>query len=170
MASQTQFAGSRILASFLNSIAPLNAVRSSTQSVSSSTTLVNDDTLFLALAANATYNVELLLLYSGGTQLSSDMKWGFTLPSGASGAGETSHLAISGGSAVYANQATNLTASGSANVCATGGAGTAFAAKTTATIFTTGAGTLQLQWAQNTSSATATIMGIGSSLVAWRLA
>lgn len=167
MASQTQFAGSRILASFLNSIAPMNAVRSSTQSVSSSTTLVNDDTLFLALAANATYNVELLLLYSGGTMNSSDMKWGFTLPSGASGAGETSHLTPGN---VYANQATNLTASGSANACATGGAGTAFAAKTTATIFTTGAGTLQLQWAQNTSSATATIMGIGSSLVAWRLA
>ena len=54
MASQTIYAGQEITAAFLNSIAPLNAVRSSTQSHTSNTTLSNDDTLFLALAANAT--------------------------------------------------------------------------------------------------------------------
>ena len=168
MAQQTIYAGQEITAAFLNSIAPLNAVRSSTQSHTSNTTLSNDDTLFLALAANATYSIELLMLYSGGTLGSSDLKWAFTLPSGASGGGATDHITPG---AVYATQATDLvTASNSANQCATNGAGVPQAATVTATLFTSSAGTLHLQWAQVSSSGTATIMAVGSSLLAWRLA
>ena len=71
---------------------------------------------------------------------------------------------------MYATQATDLvTASNSANQCATNGAGVPQAATVTATLFTSSAGTLHLQWAQVSSSGTATIMAVGSSLLAWRL-
>src|SRR5262245_32334636 len=59
------------------------ANKTSDQSVTSSTTLVNDSTLVVALAANSTYWVNLEIKYEGGTNGSSDMKLQLNIPAGA---------------------------------------------------------------------------------------
>lgn len=162
MASQVQFAGQEITAAFLNSIAPLQAVRSSTQSKTNST-LANDDTLFLALAANATYLVAGKLFYSGDTSGSGDLKIAWTLPSGATGRYDYIHTNLSHAYASFPDDWTGtLTAE-------TQGAGTIVTGTIEGTLTTSSAGTLRLRWAENTTNATATIMAVSSSLCAWRL-
>ena len=158
------YAGQRITAALLNAIQPLSATRSSTQSVTNSTTFMNDDTLFLSLQANATYRVEMELYYSGGTQGASDLNFKFTLPSGATGTAmiirQNASGTFVGSSENNFTNATNAATAGAGNIQALGFRGT---------LVTSSAGVLQLQWAQNTSNGTALIMAIGSSLVAWRL-
>jgi len=121
--------------------------------------------LFLPLAANATYFFVCFLDYEGGTQGSSDLKFAWTGPSGYSiryllsaittgGAGTNGFLRAAAGASV-----------------GTSGAGNTWGAVLTGTAGTgSTAGTLQLQWAQNTSSGTATIVHAGSVLAAWQIA
>ena len=61
-------AGSRILAATLDQIAPLSAVKTSDESVTSSTALQNDNQLYVPLAANAYYAFECYLDDEGGTK------------------------------------------------------------------------------------------------------
>lgn len=161
---QQIYAGQRITAALLNSIQPLAATRSSTQQVTSSVTLINDDTLFLSLVANATYAVGMLLFYSGNN-VPGDLNFKFTVPSGATGTAQIIRVNASGtfvgGSSNNFTNATNAAAAGAGNIQALSFSGT---------LVTSSAGVLQLQWAQNTSSATKTQMELNSSLVAWRTA
>src|SRR5690348_15724965 len=75
-------AGGRILASAMRGIAPLAVIKGADESVTSSTTLQNDDALLVTLTANATYVFSLFLNYQGGTQGSSDIKVAWTFPTG----------------------------------------------------------------------------------------
>lgn len=159
-------AGSRILASEVQAVAPLAAYKSADQPVTSSTVLVNDNALSVSVLASATYHFQCYLDYEGGTGGSADIKWQWTVPSGA----------------VMHYHAAYQGAGGSANVGNTNTASTSIAARTqgagtlcgttmtgTLTVSVT-AGTLQLQWAQNTSNGTATIVHAGSSLALWQIA
>jgi hypothetical protein len=164
-------AGSRITADGLNQIAPMAAVRSSTQSVASSTTLQADDTLLLQLEADTSYRVDLMLIYEGDTEGDADLQFALVGPSGSSGYGACIKINPTGGATAIAEVTLQTSVPGSGTKCATLGSGTLAAAWCSMTVVTgADAGTLQLYWAQNTSDATATVMQVGSSLIAWELA
>lgn len=158
-------AGARLTASELQGVAPLAAYKGADETVTSSAVLQNDDALFVTVAANATYKFQLWLNYEGGTQGSSDLKIGWSLPSGATIKGSATYINASGGSVVevYFTNASTLAAgtNGAASI-------RGFFAKGTLAVSSTG-GTMQLQWAQNTSSGTGTIVHSGSELSLWQL-
>lgn len=159
-------AGGRIVASVLQQIAPNAAYKGSSQAITNSSTLTNDGALFLSLQANATYVFVCMLAYNGGTQASSDLKFGWTYPSGTtmaySLAGRTTGGAAT--TAFWENQT-------AVPVIGTNGTGTNYTALLVGTIVTGGTpGILQFQWAQNTSNATATTVLAGSVLAAWQIA
>lgn len=160
----TAYAGERVTADLLNEFAPLSAVKSADESVTSSTTLQNDDSLFLSVAANTSYQISVLLVYNGGTQGSSDLKVGWTAPSGATLVWGIAYRDTGGAAHIGAGDITLTLAAG------TNGTSNNYSVLVTATL-TTGstAGTLQLQWAQNTSSSTATTVKAGSSLIGTQL-
>jgi len=136
----------------------LFALKLTDESLTSSTTLQNDDTLLFPVEASATYEFTATVVYVGNT--TGDFKLAFTFPSGATlywvGKGtpiglDNSFGAASGTSLAYSGETTNQSIVVQA-------------------VLTTGstAGTLQLQWAQNTSNATATVVKTGSFIRAQR--
>jgi len=142
---------------------PLVAYKTADEAVTSSTTLQNDDDLFVSVAASATYQLIAYFIYDGGTTGSSDLKIGWTFPSGLTMAyghiGMTTSATITEASVATSSDQTNNPQFGS------DGAGQNRAAYLLGTVFvSTTAGTLQLQWAQGTSSGTATHMKKGSWL------
>lgn len=142
------------------------ARKTATESVTSSTTLQNDDALSVAVAASTTYHVECVLLYDGAT--AGDLKVGFTAPASASFEG----IAV-GPSPTAASSADDVTAYvvlGTANNFGALGTGTTTALKINGVITTSGSGTLQLQWAQVASSGTATRVFANSYLMLRRVA
>jgi hypothetical protein len=151
-----------------NWFVPLNAYKAADQSVTSSTTLANDNALFVSVAANCTYTLQLDLFYEGAAAGTGDLKWNFTSPSGTTGLT---------GTPAYFGTDTNIhgaafVALGSTfTTLGTNGAGVIKYALTTGTLVTSStAGTLQFQWAQNSSSGTATKVRAGSNLCVWRIA
>ena len=72
-------AGSLATSAFVNSLAPQGVVKPTDESVTSSTTLQNDNDLLAPLKAGA-YAFSLFVAYEGGTQGSSDLKLGFSVP------------------------------------------------------------------------------------------
>lgn len=142
-------------------IQPLRKTRSTTQSITSSTTLTNDNTLFLSVQANSTYEFYCLILATGAT--AGSMKWDFTGPTG----WDLKYLAN-----VQANS-TNGSASSHFSLIGTDVGNWAASFFSPAYNFcrmegrlTTGGtpGTLQLRWAQNASNGTATVMQPGSRI------
>lgn len=157
-------AGARVTAALLQGVAPLAAYKGADETVTSSTVLQNDDALFLDLDAAATYFWLMLLDYEGGMQGSSDLKWQFSVPSGA--AGILSPLFFSNSGAL------SFTLGGIAAtvIAGTNGAGTKRPLLAAGTIVTSAtAGNMQLTWAQNVSSGTGTIVHAGSALLAWQV-
>jgi hypothetical protein len=137
-----------------NWLTPDVIVKPSDQSVTSSIVLVNDIDLVLALGASTRYLLTAFLVYEGGTQGSSDMKFSFTTPAGAT----LRYMAYCQTTAgAFAGAA--VRAATSVISCGSTGAGNSLGVMISGTIaVSTTAGNLQLQWAQNSSSATATIM------------
>ena len=158
-------AGGRITAVMLRDVAPLAAYKAGDQSVSSSTTLVNDAYLFVSVLANAVYYFSCFLDYQGGTQGSSDIKWAWSVPSGTTMRYTDTHVSTGGSSTVGA-----LSTESTVPTAGTNGS-TLRGITMTGTVATSStAGTLQLQWAQNTSSGTATTVHAQSSLALWQIA
>jgi len=152
-----------------NWFVPVFKYKAADESVTSSTTLQNDDDIALSVAASATYRLAAYFIYEGGTLGSSDMKIGWTFPSGLTMA--YGHIGMTTAGAV--NEASVATSSDQTNSPAFGsdGAGQNRAAYLFGMVFvSTTAGTLQLQWAQNTSSGTATKMKKGSWVELQRVA
>jgi hypothetical protein len=145
---------------------PLSASKGSDENVTSSTALQNDNDLFLAVAASASYRVMGRLIYTGGTQGSSDLKISWTGPSG------TTLLWNTLGQDTSGNTSWSNTHTGIGDTAALGTASGATRMVTVEGILTVGStpGTFQSQWAQNTSSGTPTAMRTGSVLQAWRFA
>lgn len=144
---------------------PLAVTKTADQSVTSSTTLVNDNELLLSLAANAVYEFRCTLDYEGGTQGASDLKWGWSVPSGT-----IMRYTRIGIDTAGASTAGFMTTESSTVAGGTAGAGSLKGVLMDGVIDTgSTAGTLQLKWAQNTSSATATIVHALSKLIAQRV-
>lgn len=139
------------------------------ESITSSTTLQNDDSLLLAVEADAVYEIAGTLFYAGN--VTGDIKVAFTFPTGA-----TLYWAGKGGSEADAGYGGVGASRHSASVADASGTATAFTGSTTnlaifirALLVTSGtSGNLQLQWAQNTSNGTATTVKVGSYLRAIR--
>lgn len=154
--NQLPVAGTRITAALLGKAIPGFAYKAAQTSLSSSTALTADPDLVVALNASTVYEVRMVLANcSGGA--SGGLSYAFTVPAGTTGdycavqnslAG-TIQLLDSG--SWTATLATNC----NAGVLVTG-------------LLITGgnAGNLTLTWAQNTSNATATVVGADSFLSA----
>lgn len=144
---------------------PLAVIKPSGQSVTSSTTLVNDNDLVLPVAASASYIFECFLSFtatSGG-----DLKWTWAVPAGASLLYQPVH---NEGGATGLNNST-LTYSDANTIPAAGAGATveSVTMKGNLTLSST-AGNLQLRWAQNASNAGATTIRAQSHLALQRVA
>jgi len=160
----TPVAGQTLTGSFLNNaflnVTPQTVTKGGDTSRSSTTTLTNDPDLAFTAIANINYYVFVGLYYDAGAGL---IKFDLSLPAGASrnqlpGGLDTSVTASGSGIVRLTRNAQNL---GSA------GAGTTVGAIYTAQVtMSSTAGAVTFQWAQNSSSGTATIVKAGSWLVA----
>jgi hypothetical protein len=156
-------AGMGLTAAEMNEIQPLQVIKQAPQSVTSSTTLVNDTALLVSLpVASAQYIFRSMFYFTGGTRGSSDLKYNWSIPSGASLAFALNGIGTGGGSF----DGDGFSGSGALG---TQGATQCAALFYGSLIVGTTTGTLQLQWAQNTSSGTATTMQAGSVLELMRV-
>ncbi len=146
-----------------------SVIKSADETVTSSTTLQNDDHLSVAVLANSQYFVEFFIIYDAIQ--AADIKIGWTGPSGATFDWTHGGLALS---------ATSTSGSVSRLYRALGDIGTiggpSASSGTNAIIpgegrlVTSGnSGNLQFQWAQNTSSATGAVVKTNSVLIVQRL-
>lgn len=165
-------AGQKITAALLNAMQPLYVAKPSDQSVTSSTTNVNDTALFLALEANSVYTVSGLLLYSAHQD--GDIRMGWAVPAGATFQWICHAQNAGGTSGISTGVVVDLQNAG-AGTFPLGGADTGNTTVMTGLlcgrIVTSGtAGNLQYNWAQRVSSGTASIMRAGSWIQAQRVA
>lgn len=163
-------AGRRITGALLESMLPLVAYKATTEPVTSSTTLQNDDDLVLSVEANATYEMDLKLFHDSDATVAGDIKIGWVGPSGATmnwGVHGANSAATSSTSAL-ANMQTRVIG----EVAAFGGGDSSGTVALAFGVLVTSstAGTLQLQWAQETSNAVATNVRAGSLLKLRRIA
>ncbi|WP_274029442.1 hypothetical protein [Streptomyces sp. MMBL 11-1] len=119
------------------------------ESVTSSTVLQNDNHLVLPVVANASYSLFLLCIFSGDT--AGDIKFDWAVP-----AGTVLRWADQTGTSGLASDTDFYSAPGGS---------TQVAFQIWATVVTSStAGSIQFRWAQNASSATATIVRTNSTL------
>jgi hypothetical protein len=157
-------AGARLTAAMAQGVAPLSAYKGSSQAGSGST-LANDNALFLTVQPNAVYYFELVIGYQGGTGGSSDIKLGWSLPSGA-----TMTYALEGNTTGGVATAGAWETQSSTPALGTAGSGVPVGAVASGTIATSSTGgTMQLQWARNAGSGTAPTVLAGSTLDAWQV-
>lgn len=155
-------------------VGPRTVVKSANESVTSSTTLQDDDDLTLAVEANTSYAGYGVLFYTGAD--AADIKLAFTQPASstchwfANGAGIN---AISSATAVgsqehFAVQGSTASPTATSSYGVSNGTNTGLSIHLT--LVTAGtAGNLRLQWAQLVSSGTATTVYAGSRLTLWRI-
>lgn len=138
--------------------------KTATESVTSSVALQNDDQLFFAVAGNSRYTMEGFIIYDGAT--AGDLKVAFTYPAGAtfewSNRGNTGPAA--GTSLTDFNTVIQTNDARSINATPTPSPPGLHFAPIGYLITSSTAGNLQMQWAQDTSSATATRVRSGSWL------
>lgn len=157
---------------------PVHAYKAGHTDRASTTAFADDPDLHLPLDASAVYRVEFWLQYAAIDLVSGSpagrFKTQWAAPSGATGVrsavGPDQGVILSSGSAGgtgrwgvhnFATAATYGDRDSSTNQCL---------AVETATVFTTNAGTLALQWAQSVSNAAATRLAQGSYMRSTRLA
>jgi hypothetical protein len=147
------------------------AVKTADQSVTSSTTLVNDTHLSYAIAATGTYVFDLCLFGVSAANAAGDIAVGFTFPTG------TLHVGAHSLDGSLASGATGTFGAG-ALLSATSGVSTIIMGLSTTTtlmllrgIFVaTATGTLCLQWAQASSNASASTLKAGSHMLVRQVA
>lgn len=136
----------------LMALQPTTIVKAADEAVTSSTTLQNDNHLAFTLAASATYVFDGAIYYDGVFN-AGNLKAGWTLPAAATILWSLNAPATGGAAALDSSGVTSGTIA--VGTYGTGGAKTTASIKGTV-ITTTNGGTLQFQWAQNASNATAT--------------
>lgn len=136
-------------------VTPLSERKNSNESVTSSTSLQDDNDLLLTLEGSNTYAIEGVILASS-TSATPDIVIGFTGPVG-------SNIKV-GYTTADDNGVLQASGVGSARIALPANSATAIMLKGTVT--TSSAGDLQLRWAQATSNGNATIVGAGSYLQA----
>lgn len=141
----------------------LFARKTTNESVSSATTgttLQNDDDLFLTVVANAVYRIEGVLKMASPS--AADLKLAFTVPAGAT-FDWSLHGIIAAASATTDDFLAGLTAASTQSVGGFG-AGTVIGKVDGLLVVGGTAGTIRLQWAQDTANAGGTSMLAGSFL------
>jgi hypothetical protein len=142
----------------------LFSIKSANESVTSSTTLQNDDHLSASIGATGTYTFDVFLLVNSGDS-AADLKVGFSFPTG------TCHFGGTGGH--IGAYTTGTSGVGEYFAIASATSGTSFLGygvsstavtwvRLTGTFIATATGTLRVMWAQVASSATATTLLAGS--------
>lgn len=138
------------------------------QSVTSSTTLVDDNQLLLSVAANAVYEMRMFIIYTAAS--AGDLNMTFTGPAsatldwnvgGLSGTSGTSPDGVTwwGANTIGGNDSVN------------GGGATSMVARPVGILITAGtSGTFKMRWAQAASSGTATTVKTGSVMILQRVA
>lgn len=146
----------------------LIARRTANQSVTSSTALVNDDTLQLTVGTNEVWLFRFVLRYDGAS--TGDIKIAFSMP--ASATVDATPSVMSGTAGTFTDSAwSGVVTDGSPQSFLCSGAGTTRMNIIDGVYIGAGtAGTLILRWAQNASDATATRMLTHSTLWAVKLA
>lgn len=143
---------------------PLAVVKPADTSRNSTTTMSNDPDLVLNVAASATYYVSGVIFYDGPAAGSSDIKYTFTVPTGASGQYFLPRQSLAGNFAdAFSHFWTDT------NTANTNSVGTFMILGVMGLLITTTAGALRFQWAQNTSNATNTRVRANSFLTAQRI-
>lgn len=134
--------------------APLFVRKTADESVTSSTTLQNDNHLFLSVATNTTYILDAFIIYDG--QSAGDLKYGWTAPASATLDWTPRDLSTTVGATMV--DAIDMAWLQIGSTETTGAWATTWGVATpTGLLQVSGtSGTLQLQWAQDTSNATAT--------------
>lgn len=150
-------------------IQQVHKIKSADQAVTSSTVVVADTHLFLPVLANTQYWLEIFLLVD--VIQAADLKMSWTAPAGSAMHWSHGGLALTAADSADRISRTYLT------LASTGTPGGGYAAASNITVVvgegrlsTAGtAGNLQLFWAQNTSSATGSIMKANSCIILQRL-
>lgn len=131
---------------------------------SNTTTLASDPDLSIAVAANAAYHVWGWVYATGAAISTADIKLAWSAPSGAAGAWDglgystaSTTVSLSSGAGLASSRSFGVNGANFSSV------------RIEAYVTTTTAGSLALQWAQNTSNATATTLKAGSRLIAVRV-
>src|ERR687895_1187516 len=162
--------GMKLTPDRLTALQPGSVVKQTLESVTSSTTYQDDNELAFPAEANAHYFVMAVLGVDGAT--GGDIKTRWSVPASATGfrwcmgppAGSADRENTNLVSAVH-----GFTTDRAYGTVAASGA--SIAAREYLRVLTAGtAGAVTLQWAQNTSSATATAVIAGSYLIWWRVA
>ncbi|MEV4059734.1 hypothetical protein [Nonomuraea dietziae] len=144
-----------------------HVIKAADESIASTTTLQNDDHLFLSVAANTTYWVEAMLRYDGVT--TGDLKIGWVVPAGAT-LEWTSNALIDGATGTADDLWRRRRTAAQDEICGAVGVGTDLLAMPEGLLRVGAtAGTLRLRWAQGTSSATATRVLVRSLLMISRM-
>jgi hypothetical protein len=142
----------------------LFAIKASDESVSSSTTLQDDNDLTLTLAANTTYSLSGFFVATSASS-TPDIKFDFIEADG------TYMIAVLSGAVGASGTIDNMDGSSGAQTVPLIGGSNAGISVHGGTVWTGGSGgVFKLQWAQNTSDATATTMKAGSWIKATKLA
>ncbi|MFI8360704.1 hypothetical protein ACIGD1_11150 [Streptomyces sp. NPDC085612] len=160
VAYPTYYAGQILTADLLAASQPNTVFKASDETVTSSTTLQDDNHLILPLAANAVYTVQGCLFYDGQYN-AGNIKLTWSLPASATIFWSANGPAT-GGAAAFGSQAVT---SGNITIgtYGTGGSKTTALVMATVTTFAT-AGNMTLRWAQDASHATPTTIYAGSWL------
>lgn len=147
----------------------ITAWKTSDETVTSNTTVQNDDQLLLPLSTNARYLFDSIIFYSGAATPAGDLKIKWTGPAGA--VMQWANFGVNTSALTTYNVVVEALAAASPRAVGTNGAG-AWMSCRPGGILTTGStsGNLQLQWAQNASSATGTIIYAGSYIRLIRVA
>ena len=144
-------------------IGPKLVRKTANQSVTASTTLVNDTHLKFAIRANEEWAFEVFLIVGGPT--AGDIKIAFTVPAAATLAWGGIGLDLAAASNTDVQVLNIQTTSGGAWGLGLQGVVTSVSIKLWGTVANgANAGDLQMQWAQNTSDGSATTVGVNSWL------
>jgi hypothetical protein len=143
------------------------------ESVTSSTTLQNDNELLLAVAANCTYVFRVWIMATDATDANGDIKFAFTFPTGAvcHFSGKGPHTLLASGAFGDGEYIARNTATSGSTVASYGLTTSVIGIELTGLLIVSStAGNLQLQWAQNSSDANATTVQAGSFMTLERVA
>lgn len=164
-------AGQKVTAALLEKLIPQYVEKGSDETVTSNATVQNDDELFLVLAPG-TWEITSQLWLAGASGSNQDFKCGFTFPTGVltwAGWGYHVNWANADGSRDMNAEGDVLDSSSPTNGRGFGTVtGTNVPMLIKAILTNSASGTLQLQWAQNTSNATGTTLKAGSWMSARR--
>jgi hypothetical protein len=146
----------------------IEAHKISSESVTSSTVLQDDDVLTVTVAASSVYELSGVLFYDGASG-AADLKFSWVGPAGATM--EWSSVCLSAAAVDTGDiEAIAYATIGAVGTAGTLGAGTNLAVLLDGLLTVAGtAGTFKLQWAQNTSNGTATRVLLKSYIVLRRI-